>query len=413
VEAGITNDGVAEAAPQWSEWQELMSGASWSPAWRQAGTFALTVLEEELGRGWPSLAWEKHDRQDLPPELAWSSAHAIAYAQLLELGLRLRLLEHHHGMAKVTRVLRSDPRPEQLTHIRLQLELAALAIRANADVTLEEIVTGASTPADVVIDLDGQALAFETFAVLRDKQSQDTQRYTDEVFDRLMAIKLHHGVDISGQFGHLDRPTTEAMLQTADTYARLVAAGGVAPPIHGAEFELEISKGGPAHLRGPASGGDLWSRLARRLEQKSEQAETAGANWLRVDVRDGLWQFTPWAQMDLADKAQKLGDAIRARLTHQTHLGGVVLSSGAVFAQGRFANEEIKVDGVLALRRLLPQLRVRETIIVPLRRSPAANLLAALYGEEPGWLDWALADLDLPSTAEIFVTVGSALGNGA
>jgi hypothetical protein len=73
-----------------------------------------------------------------------------------------------------------------------------------------------------------------------------------------------------------------------------------------------------------------------------------------------------------------------------------------------FADEEIEIDGIVALRRLLVQLRVRE-IIVPLRVSAATAYLGAICCDEPGWLDWALADAGLPSARvpQLMLRVGA------
>jgi hypothetical protein len=55
------------------------------------------------------------------------------------------------------------------------------------------------------------------------------------------------------------------------------------------------------------------------------------------------------------------------------------------------------------VRRCLPFTRVRETIVIPRRTEPGldARFWLDLYGDEQSWLDWALAEVDLPSTAAI------------
>ena len=79
-------------------------------------------------------------------------------------------------------------------------------------------------------------------------------------------------------------------------------------------------------------------------------------------------------------------------------------SSGALLAQGSFDNEDVQAGpGLAAVRRNLPFVRVRETVIVSDRDAPdpSAAWLRDLYASEPGWLDWSLERLGLPSTAEI------------
>jgi hypothetical protein len=74
-----------------------MSKSPRSDEGRAAGDCALQKLEAILGERWPALAWEKSDRVGLPPEIMLSSAHAVAFAQLIELALRLGLVPDDGG----------------------------------------------------------------------------------------------------------------------------------------------------------------------------------------------------------------------------------------------------------------------------------------------------------------------------
>jgi hypothetical protein len=152
--------------------------------------------------------------------------------------------------------------------------------------------------------------------------------------------------------------------------------------------------------------GDTWTRLASRIGEKAKRALESGAEWLRIDVVDGLWQFTEWAQRSLLEKLTTIAVLLRAQTA--APLRGVVLSSGALQAQGSFEDDEVWLpDGSGACRRLLPGHRVRETIIVPAseERTPAVEFWNRLYLSEPSWLAWGLAQVAAALPDELTVPV--------
>ena len=179
--------------PGWADLKRFMTTSGRSADWEAAGLWALEALETRLGSAWPGWAWERHGPHQPPALLLWPSAHTVAFAELLELALRLESLDRVPGAAKVRDKLRQDPQPHQLSHVQLQLELASLAARRTPDVKLETKFLGASTPADVVI-CGSSPVAVETFVHRRDLPSCEVQSVTDEVMDRLFAIRLHQGV---------------------------------------------------------------------------------------------------------------------------------------------------------------------------------------------------------------------------
>ena len=104
--------------------------------------------------------------------------------------------------------------------------------------------------------------------------------------------------------------------------------------------------------------------------------------------------------MPLEEKASTLGDAVRNCLEDQSYLvDGVVVSSGALIGQGH--DEDAEADGVVAMRRLLDPIQVRETIVIPLRPTAHAATLVELYRQESGWLACALAREGLPTVTEV------------
>jgi hypothetical protein len=118
-----------------------------------------------------------------------------------------------------------------------------------------------------------------------------------------------------------------------------------------------------------------------------------------------MWQFTPWARAGLHAQIDELAHLVRPALRQVGGIDGAVLSSGALLAQGEFHGESaFTEDGCWGLRRVLPAMRVRETMIVPItaRGSEQALIWRDLYNAEEDWLDWALHQADLPQRDQIF-----------
>jgi hypothetical protein len=148
-----------------------------------------------------------------------------------------------------------------------------------------------------------------------------------------------------------------------------------------------------------------WPRVERRLLQKAAQAARAGGGWLRVDLMDGTWQFTPWARASLREKVDQIAELPKSALCQVDGITGVVASSGACVAQGQFHGESARTpDHCYGFVRPLPGARVRETMIIPV--SPGgrdeADLWAGLYNSEDSWLDWALGQARLPGCRQVF-----------
>ena len=148
-------------------------------------------------------------------------------------------------------------------------------------------------------------------------------------------------------------------------------------------------------------GGNSWARLEAGIRDKVQVAIESGAAWLRLDDRDGLWQFTGWSTKSLPEKLLMLDGPVRPLLGK---LDGIVLSCGALLGQGAFEDEDVKLaPNLVALRRCLPFMRVRETLILANNADALTATAAwnAYYAGEPSWLEWALDHVGLPSTAAI------------
>jgi len=403
--------------PTWNYWRELIGSAARSQAWRTVGLWAVDLLQERLGEQWPQRAWEKFGR--LPAGIELAPTHPVAFAELAELALRLELCRDCERFPRVRRTLASNANEDEVAHLRMQLEVATLALHASHAVEFEPIVPGGGRRGDLQLNLAGDASALvETRAILMTEQMRRAQRFSDDMFDAIRAIGFRHGVECEGEITRvLDEQQTSVLLGDLARHAGLVARGITLPAFraHGVSLNVRPGAGIGGGLKGPATGGDAWPRLATRLRQKAEQTRGAEGVWLRLDVRAGLWQFTDWAREDLPAKLVLLHHNVSSVLVEQPHVAGVVMTPGSVLAQGTFTNDDHEgVDGAFALRRLITPLRGRETMGMPLGRDEETLRLAGvwrdLYAGEPRWLDDALDAFGLPRSDEVFAVHDASSG---
>jgi hypothetical protein len=400
--------------PSWSYFRDGFENASpvRSRAWRRVGVWAVDRLNKRLGDDWPRRTWEKNGQ--LPGGMAWAIGHPAAYFELIELALWLEVLCDREGFADLLRSLKRDPREDVVPHLRLELEVGALAAAAGYGVRFERPIADSTKTSDITIDLDErQSLLVEARVILPDDRAVAINRFTDHAFQSIQDICQQHEVECSGDLTEvLDDLELAELLDNIATHARLVKVGGVTPPLllHGAA--LQVSQRGTASdkgLHGPALAGDLWPRIADRLDQKARQTEGAQNVWLRICALQGLWLFTHWASLPLADKLATMRQNILSQLSHHPHVDGVVISSASAWPQGTIIPDEYEDEfGGYALRCAIPPMMARETLIVPLHPDPEtrgyARVWRDLYASEPDWLDHTLAKFDLPTVSEIFAT---------
>jgi hypothetical protein len=125
--SGEPISGENRSPPTW----ELIGGVMQDSGVRRLGVlrgrWALEVLAADLGPMWPIEAINQFGEIPLPLLLA--SGHTIAYAQTLEIALRVHLLRHVSGFADARNEIKGDRRADGAMHFTLQMEVAGLARR--------------------------------------------------------------------------------------------------------------------------------------------------------------------------------------------------------------------------------------------------------------------------------------------
>jgi len=395
-----------DLGPTWDLYRRMADSSKVRPARRQAVLWALGELERRMGPDWLERYWESAGH--VPAEVNLGFGHVAAFGNLLDLALRYHVLDDAPGIGRVQREMRQDLRDQRRLHSALQLEVAVLGLQAGFTASLEARPTGRGGPSDVILYRDEEMLQVETFAVLRDKRSQEAAAHWDWIMAQIRNIGWRSGAGIGGDLGErLDRELSLELLQLIETAAQAAAATGEEQSVEFHEARLRALPPGRSayELRGGVEEGRGWPRIEAKLIQKARQASRAGGGWLRADVRDGMWQFTPWARAGLRAQIDQIADLIRPVLGQMQGIDGVVLSSGALLAQGEFHGESARAEGeCYGLRRVLPAVRVRETMIVPvtLRGYDQVRIWRDMYNTEEYWLDWALRQAGLLECGQIF-----------
>jgi len=391
--------------PTWDMYRRFAESSA-NLARREAVLWALDELESVMGSDWLERYYDKAGH--VPAEVNLGPAHVVAAGNLLDLALRYHVLAGAPGSGKVRNEMRSDLRDERRWHSALQLEVGALAAREGFSVALEARSPASNIPSDVVMRRDGQELRVETFAVLRDERAQQATAYWDRFSSRTLQISGEFNVGISGDTGpRLSSDDYEQLLQLIRAAAEEVAATGQERAIEYAGAQLRILPPGQDdyELTGAIEESQGWPRTESKLIRKAKQAARAGGGWLRTDIRDGMWQFTPWARAHLRAKIEEVACLTTVALRQVPGIDGAVLSNGAGFAQGEFHGESARTaHGCYGIRRLIPAARVRETMIIPVTQlgRSQATLWLRMYDTEEHWLDWALARAGLPTRERIF-----------
>lgn len=369
---------------------------------RSAASYAFDSLEQDLGSNWPAYAASKFG---VPGEFELSSSHLFAVVRLLELALRLDVLREHSGLGKVRRTLKRSPSREELQHITIALEVGALGLMKGLDVELEVKTAPGRPPVDVKLCRGATRLIVEIRSVFRDENSIAASKHADELTEAIFRLRVSHGVAIGGQVWRvLDPETVSNIADELDWRARFVRQGGLSPPLQLPGIDLRVVASGNPEDESISIAipmEDQWGRLKDRVDQKASRAFESGAQWLRFDSLDFLWQLGPLRGLTLAQRLGEVSRRARQWLTRFPHIHGLVLSDGAWMVSVTTEDSTYADGGAcFGIHRRLDRIRARETLIVTLDQEAVAeaDMWSDLYDSENRWLEWALAQhgLTLP-----------------
>jgi hypothetical protein len=380
--------------------------------------WSLDVLEGVLGERWPEETCELRQRLGdaplLPAEIAAAFGYPMHFAELLELALRLRILEKAEGMDQVRTDLRAHKEHHRWMHSRLQLELGGLLLAAGITPRFEQPLPGGQPgqgAADVLFSAGDREVVISAYTLYPTDVFREAMKQSDRLFAAFTSLHIeHHHVGIHAEIApELDATEEEQLIEQVRSAMRRVTVTGRAERLDTVAATVEIlppsTEGETEFYVGARSlEQDLWPRIVRQLRKKAAALACSAPVWVRADLRDGVWQATPWVTRPLKQRLPELEQALRAAFDPAPpYLGGFVLSSGAVFAQGEVERQAAETEsGAAALRYPLRPLRGREVVIVPINDCDRSKLFQAMYARETDWLQVALRQLGLPSLAELF-----------
>ncbi len=377
----------------WDWLRERMVACPWSPQARDAGVWAIDVLQAELGPKWPK-AWRGNGAA--PPEIAQCWCLLSAYAYTLDLALGFAILRDQPGIAGPRSVVRQTSRDDALASPRLQLRLASLALCEGYSVGLEPCLPEGESPADLLIANDQVQIGAEMFAQLRDEKTLAASEWMDSISNELRQIGDQYKVDFRGAVeSALSSDDTAQLLEELRSRAPLASRGFEFPDVVIGEVSVAVlppaGPGGEQNFQMPHV--NFARRLKNRLRTKADQTRRSRAGWLVIDSLDHLWHMTGWAQQPLDAKAHALGGVFREALDGEEHLHGIAITDGAGLMRGEVEEETHVLDGgIVARRRRIDWWRARESVVVPLRYSglAAAEVWGLILDAERGWLARAL-----------------------
>jgi hypothetical protein len=336
------------------------------------------------------------------------------YANLIQLAAHIQLFNlnlPHNRFGRVLKMLHDNPEPINWVSALLQLEVAGLGLRAGWQVQFEP-KHRTDKKSDVLLTNGPARLLVETTTMRMSVMERKALAFFRRLLGRLRNLEWQYDVRISGSLGSASLENAEdkvQWLQDIEEAAGLTAQDGLSRQVPGPEEALltvfrstEATAGEPWKVVGDPVEARILDRLIALLRYKNMKAQgSVTPVWVRLDEFAGLWQFTRFQGMTLAQTLSFFTNVLQEALASFPHLAGVILSPGVLWIGNTPPDslvEWVEHNGSIALRCPIPVHRARETIIVP--RAGASDtdtkVFADWYANEDTWLDWALEQLQYP-----------------
>jgi hypothetical protein len=307
-------------------------------------------------------------------------------------------------------------------HLLLQLEAGRACREMALSVSYEPAIEGSVSKGDLLIEGPGTPWLIETTAVLRGEADKTWEAYEELIKNRLRTIEHRHGVacvsvlidhPVGAHGVNAVDPVTEDLLLAVELAAHQAGTTQTAQVVECAQGRIEIYPDGvpvgTTTFTGAIFERDGWTRLRRTLASKARQINGPLPAWVRIDCRDGLFQFGEWPRMAHAERIAIIAEALTGGVAWPTCAQGVVLSSGLA---GAFSATDpvaegftVETDHGILMRRLVARYLLRESVIVPFGEAAwtVARQWRDAYGAEPRWLDTDLAAAGMPSLNDFWV----------
>ncbi|MBU3688385.1 MAG: hypothetical protein FGM29_02325 [Actinobacteria bacterium] len=395
----------------WTAWAGDRSSWPVTTPGAAAVEWAIDVHREFFGDGLLGRMLDDGPPHPFVDPLRWplSSVHAIV--ELLSRACALRVIPRDVGLAIAGSTTTADVNRRVTSDLHV-LEVAGLAVRHGWSIDYEAALSTGRRP-DLRLVLGNSDIRVEVTSSGPDRQRLAAEALSGSLVPALMMIGVQHEVEISGSAAssEVDGDDLARLVREVEAAASESAASGEVRTLaaHGVELSIRPGGSGLGSFDGPPLTGDMWPRLKNRLRTKAAQTEGAGAAWICVQDRSGLFQLTDLAGVDEHEQLRRLAENVSFALRDARHVAGVLLSTGVRIDAGEddhdtiLADDDGRLAGSRVLRRRLPGGRCRRTFVVRLRNGPAADDGPMhWFRREGSWLDWALAAAGLPTVESIF-----------
>ncbi len=416
---------AGEAPLTWDLWaRDIETSTVLTPTGQRVLLDAVAEIAEFLGPDWLEVhRWHVQANLVEMPFIShrWWPANDTAHVMLriLEFALRLRLL----ALAKARRLdtVRRNTRGDlgHFAHSYVQLEVAALALRAGWVVHLEPppAVAGGSK-VDLLITRAGDEMAVEVKTFNMDGLMRADLGTTDCIYRRLLWLSVERQVQFDGDLGVVDTADQQAMLlawlDSLDAIAATVQTTGSAlvidTPSGGRVRVVPEASAGPWQLRMPVRSKDPLRKLLSEIGIKAEQGRGGSPLWLRFN--ETRWFFNQVISRDERKRVSTRNNLVRIlerNLALYPHVAGLVLSSEPISISDHAVNERVRLPGTAtAVVRTTQHPWYRSTMVVGGPALVAARQhrgeWLSWYQGEGDWLDWALTQSGLPSVSGLIAS---------
>lgn len=392
-------------AVTWADFVGDVDGAAFlSNAGRSLGPRLIEGLDNCFGPHWLGAAIGPDGRGRIPwlgkfsPTLTVVGGERGAAGAFIELVRWWAAFESQAtmpGMAQVRRDLTSDVSPDRLLHALTQVRLGAIATTAGMDVRYEP------TPGDLQISSDTDSVTVEVFAMRTAEFVETQHRVSREMFAFLDDLGRRLKVHFRGSMPSLDADL-QGWRERVSNDAATVSRTGISLSIGWGGAELIVEPGdapGGTTLDGPATEGDVGTRLHHRVASKARQVAQARAGWLWLENHGAVDMLVPIHHMPLVDQLGAYEKLFDGALDSVASALGITFSSAGARTWPPPPVQHSFHEQARALRQPLPLDRVRTSFHLPKLEAPVSRMMWRILEQEKDWLDDALNALGVHCTA--------------
>lgn len=336
------------------------------------------------------------------------------YANLLRLAISIQLFNQIRGQIRINSVLkhlRRQREPINWTSRLLQLEVAALGLKAGWDILFEPPFERGGH-ADVRLTKGSTRILVETTVMRFSNADRRIMLFSEQLMGQIGVIRLQYKVNIYGSLHCASLMNVSDLIKffhDLEEAARATSQGGKSRQIlepsntHVTIYHpSEKAKDDNLDIFMGLIGDHTFSRLRDILVDKNDQASKSNTPvWVCIDEYAGLLEVMRSHGMTYSQIRDYLSGFVRREIavTPLPHLAGVIISSGLTFPDTISPDSSTLVtpsedngSTLISCYRLIQ--RVRHTFVIP-RNMPSddVEVFTELYAHEDEWLDWALGEL--------------------